>query len=156
MTIEAYTAALRQHGYKLTPQRLAVLRVIVNSHDHLTAEAIYERVRRDYPSIGLVTVYRMLDVMAGLDLICKIHLDDACRSYLVRRSSAHHHHIMCTVCSRVADFTKCDLGGLQRRISAETGFKIQDHLLQFNGLCRECQTKTRQAASGRRGRVGGQ
>ena len=143
MILDRLVGILREHGYKLTPQRRAVLEVIAGSHDHLTPGAIYERVRKNRPTIGLVTIYRMLEVLAGLKLICRVHAEDGCRSYLMRRPSGHHHHIMCTSCGRVDVFTKCDLGELQQRLSKESGFRIQDHLLQFNGVCRECQEITR-------------
>ena len=131
---------LREHAYKLTTQRWAVLEVIASSHDHLTPAEIFERVRKTHPTIGLVTVYRIIDVLASLNLICRVHAEDSCRSYLMRRPSGHHHHIVCSSCGRVDDFIKCDLDGLKRRLAKETGFKIQGHLLEFNGLCRECQS----------------
>ena len=112
--------------------------MIAGRHDHLTPAAIYERVREEYPTIGLVTVYRTLEVLADLDLLCRVHGEDGCRSYLMRRPSGHHHHIVCSSCGEVADFEGCDLSQLQRRLSAETGFRIQGHLLEFNGVCRDC------------------
>lgn len=138
MTPDSVAVILRKHGYKLTPQRRAVLGVITGSHDHLTPAAIYERVRKEYPTIGLVTVYRVLDILTELGLVCRVHAEANCRSYLMRRPSGHHHHIMCTSCGRVVDFTKCDLSELQRRLSEESGFKIEGHLLEFKGLCWEC------------------
>ena len=129
---------LRQHGYKLTPQRRAVLRVIALSRKHLTPAAIYERVRQEHPGIGLVTVYRTLEVLAELGLICEVHAGGNCRSYLMRRPPEHHHHLICSECGAVADFTNCDLSELERRLSRETGFKIQGHLLEFLGQCQNC------------------
>lgn len=143
MTLDRIFGILRQHGYKLTPQRRAVLEVITGSDDHLTPGAIYERVQKNHPTIGLVTIYRVLEILTALNLICRVHTEDGCRSYLLRRPSGHHHHILCTSCGRVDVFIKCDLGELQRRLSEKSGFKIQDHLLQFNGVCRECQQKAR-------------
>ena len=131
--------AIREGGYKLTPQRKAVLGVIAASHDHLTTADIYARVKKKYPTIGLVTVYRTLELLEDLDLICRVHSEATCRSYLLRRSAvSHHHHIMCVSCHKTVDFTRCDLSELQRRLAQETGFQIQDHLLQFQGLCQEC------------------
>ena len=85
-------AALRQHGYKLTPQRREVIRTIASSHGHLTPTAIYEKVHQEYPSIGFVTIYRTLEILDRLGLICEVHSGGACQSYLVRRPSEHHHH----------------------------------------------------------------
>jgi Fur family ferric uptake transcriptional regulator len=141
MPAEKFTTinnTLRENAYKLTPQRRAVFKVIAGSHNHLTPQAIYERVKKKYPAIGLVTVYRTLEILANLNLICRVHAGDNCRSYLMRRPSGHHHHMICSSCGTVIDFTNCDLNALERRLSLETGFQIKGHLLEFNGCCQKC------------------
>ena len=130
---------LRQHGYKLTPQRRRVLNVIGRSREHLTPAAIYEMVRQELPGIGLVTIYRTLEILAELGLICEVHTGGNCRSYLMRRPSEHHHHLICSDCGTVVDFTDCDLSRLEQRLHRETGFKIENHLLEFAGQCQNCQ-----------------
>jgi Fur family ferric uptake transcriptional regulator len=132
-------ALLRQRGFKITSQRRAVLRVIVDCQEHLTPAEIYERVHKEYPGIGLVTVYRTLDVLTELGLICEVHAEDGRRSYLLTRPLEHHHHLICSDCGRVIDFTGCYLGQLEKRLSQETGFKIVSHLLEFTGCCPNCQ-----------------
>ena len=144
MKIEKVTkiaGTLRKHAYKLTPQRRAVIEVINGSHDHLTPQAIYARVKKSYPAIGLVTVYRTLEILADLNLICRVHAEDKCRSYLMSRQSTHHHHMVCLSCGTVIDFTRCNLDKLERQLSRETGFKIRGHLLEFNGQCQACMEK---------------
>lgn len=130
---------LRQRGYRLTPQRRAILKVIAGSQDHLTPAEIYQDVHALYPSIGLVTVYRTLDMLFGLGLICELHAAGSCRSYLLRRPLGHHHHLICSDCRSVVDFTDCDLTGIEKRLTEETGFDIEDHLLEFAGRCPRCQ-----------------
>ena len=130
---------LRRRGFKITPQRRAVLSEILRSHEHLTPAEIYEKVSRAHPGIGLVTVYRTLEMLAELGLICEMHVGGNCRSYLMRRPSEHHHHLICSDCGTVIDFTDCDLGKLEQKLSQETGFKIIDHLLEFRGQCQDCQ-----------------
>ena len=129
---------LRQRGYKITPQRRTVISTIMHSHEHLTPAEIYERVCRERPGIGLVTVYRTLEMLAELDLICEMHTGGNCRSYLMRRPLEHHHHLICSECGIVIDFTDCDLGELEQRLSEENNFKINGHLLEFMGQCRNC------------------
>jgi len=130
---------LRQSGYKVTPQRRAVLRVICNSEEHLTPLALYNEVHKDYPSIGLVTIYRTLETLSELGLICEIHSKGNRRSYLLRRPLVHHHHLICSDCGAVVYFTDCDLTDLEDRLSRETGFVIDGHLLEFSGHCQSCQ-----------------
>ena len=133
---------LRQHGFKITPQRRTILSAITYSHEHLTPAAIHERVQREHPGIGLVTIYRTLEILTRLGLICEVHAGNNCRSYLMRRPSGHHHHLICSDCDTVIDFTDCDLGELEQRLSKETGFKVNSHLLEFLGQCRNCRKKT--------------
>jgi len=132
-------AALRHRGYRLTPQRRAVLEVIAGTDEHLTPADIYHRVRGRHRSIGLVTVYRTLDVLSELGLICELRTEDGGRSYLLTRPSEHHHHLVCSNCGKVVNFTGCQLGELERRLSHETGFQIDHHLLEFTGCCPDCQ-----------------
>jgi len=139
LTERKITTILRREGHKLTPQRRAVLGVIAQSHEHFTPAAIYEKVRREYPGIGLVTVYRTLDLLIGLGLLCEVHTAGNQRSYSMRRPSGHHHHLVCSDCGTVIDFTNCDLSELEQVLSRQTGFKIRGHLLEFRGLCQNCQ-----------------
>ena len=138
LTEKRIASILRRRGYKLTPQRRAVTGVIARSHSHLTPAAVYDRVCKKYPGIGLVTIYRTLELLARLGFICEVHTGDNSRSYLLRRSSGHHHHLICSSCSRVVDFTDCDLGGMENRLARQTGFRIDNHLVEFVGCCREC------------------
>ena len=133
------TAVLKQHGYKLTPQRRAVIKTIASSHDHLTPAGIYEKVQKEHPDIGLVTVYRTLELLTELGFICKVHAEGNCRSYLMRRPLEHHHHLICSDCGVVVDFTNCDFVKLERRLTRKSGFRIDSHLLEFTGLCQNCQ-----------------
>jgi len=140
MTLTANKKAgiLRQHGYKLTPQRHALLRVIAAHHDHLSPDEIYNIAKQEFPDIGRVTVYRTLDILSNLNLVCRVHTADGCRNYMMRRPTEHHHHIVCSVCGKSIDFTHCDLSELVKNLSDKTGFIIEGHLLEFFGKCPNC------------------
>jgi len=137
-TTKRIESALRESGYKITPQRRTVINAIMQGREHLTPAAIYEKTCREDPGIGLVTIYRTLEILMELGLICELHAGGSCRSYLMRRPVEHHHHLICSSCGRVVDFTDCDLSGLEKRLAKETGFKINGHLLEFVGQCRKC------------------
>ena len=138
LTANKIAGILREHGYKLTPQRRALLKVIAAQHDYLSPEALFEKTRQEYPGIGLVTIYRTLDLLNQLDLVCRIHSSSGCHDYIMRRPTEHHHHLVCSSCGRAVDFTDCDLSDLEKRLSAETGYKIQGHLLELWGRCAGC------------------
>jgi len=132
-------SVLKQHHYKLTPQRRAVLKVIGSSQEHLTPADIYEKVQPECPGIGLVTIYRFLQILAELGLICEVRSGDNCRRYIIRRQAVHHHHLICSSCGTVVDFIDCDLSKLEERLFRETGFEMEGHLLEFYGRCQRCQ-----------------
>ncbi|MBC7316499.1 MAG: transcriptional repressor, partial [Chloroflexi bacterium] len=91
------------------------------------------------PSLGLVTVYRTLDVLNALELVRCAHRDRACHGFLPA-TQGHHHVIICQRCHRAVEFPGDeDLEGLFRRIEERTGYRVCDHLLQLAGLCPECQ-----------------
>ncbi|MDD5313357.1 MAG: transcriptional repressor [Dehalococcoidia bacterium] len=139
MTGKSIGLQLRRNGFKLTPQRRAIIDVISGSEEHLTPSDIYSRLQHKYPGIGLVTVYRTLELLENSGLLCEVHIGDTCRSYLKRkRPGEHHHHLVCAGCGKVVDFVDCELGDLENRLTSETGFSIDSHLLEFMGRCASC------------------
>ncbi len=140
LTANKIAGILRENGYKLTPQRHAILKVIASSTEHLTPEAIYEKASVKNPEIGLVTVYRTLDLLSELNLVCRVHASDGCRRYMMRRPTGHHHHLICSECGKVVDFAGCSLADLEERLSKETLFDISGHTLEFYGRCPECRS----------------
>jgi Fur family ferric uptake transcriptional regulator len=129
---------LKRHGYKLTPQRRAVISAIASSPDHLTPSALYQKVRQYFPTIGLAAIYRTLDILVKLELVCELHVGGSCRSYTAA-TPGHHHHLICTDCGEVIDFSGYHLAELEERLCRETGFEIEGHLLEFTGRCQNCQ-----------------
>jgi Fur family transcriptional regulator, ferric uptake regulator len=138
LTANKIAGIIRGNGHKLTPQRHIVLRVMASSHDHLTPEEIYEKSLVEDTGIGRITVYRTLDLLSRLNLVCRVHTEGKCRSYMMRRPAEHHHHLVCSRCGKVVDFTDCSLDQVEDKLSQESGFDIQGHLLEFYGLCRGC------------------
>ena len=134
-------SALKSKGFKLTPQRRAVLEVLTSSGDHLTAAEIYERAHKLNPRIGLATVYRTLDILLDMSLVCAIHSRGSSPAYMATRATDHHHHLVCTQCGTIVHFTECDLDDLELRMALLTGFDIQGHFLQLTGRCSDCQQK---------------
>jgi Fur family ferric uptake transcriptional regulator len=139
LTANRIAGLLRKNGYKLTPQRHLMLRVMASSHGRLTPEDIYHKCLEGDMELGLVTIYRTLALLERLGLVCRTHMGTGSRSYIMRRPQEHHHHLICSECGRVVDFTGCDLSQLQDRLSCENGFNIDGHVLEFFGVCNDCQ-----------------
>jgi Fur family ferric uptake transcriptional regulator len=97
---------LKTEGYKLTPQRRAILNVIAeNEGKHLSTEEIYDIVKVNCPEIGLATVYRTLQLLEKMGVVCRMNFDDGCNRYeLVHHYEDHqHHHLVCLKCGSVEE-----------------------------------------------------
>jgi len=135
---------LKKKGYKLTPQRRAIVdTIVVNEGKHLTAEEIYDEVKKDCTEIGLATVYRTILLLEEIGVVSRLHLNDGCSRYeLVHSDEVHrHHHLICNVCNKVIEVKDDLLEEIEVKIEKEYEFKIVDHVLKFYGICRECQEK---------------
>lgn len=136
---------LKKKGYKLTPQRRAIVdTIVVNEGKHLTAEEIYDEVKKDCPEIGLATVYRTILLLEEIGVVSRLHLNDGCSRYeLVHSDEVHrHHHLICNVCNKVIEVKDDLLEEIEVKIEKEYEFKIVDHVLKFYGICHECQKKS--------------
>ena len=137
MELQEIVDHLRQAGHKVTPQRVAIIKIVSESAELLTPAALYERVRQVAPEVGEVTVYRTLNILSELGLVCVVHTGENTHSY-TSRPPEHHDHLICSECGKVVNFTDCNVSRLEKRLVSETGFTIQDHRLDFYGKCQEC------------------
>ncbi|TAH68018.1 MAG: transcriptional repressor [Anaerolineaceae bacterium] len=141
---EQFKVLLRTNGLKVTNQRIAILEVLNNRPGkHLTAEEIYDYVRKEYPDIGLATVYRTIQLLSELNLIDKLNLDDGYVRYEIgaknqEDSSHHHHHLICLECGNIYAFQDDLLENLENRIKETLGFEVLDHEVKLYGHCKEC------------------
>jgi len=134
-------------GYKLTVPREAVLDVLSGTSKHPSAEEIYFSVHKKYPGIGLATVYRTLELLVQLGLVFKFDFGDSKARYeLVHEvSGEHHHHLVCKNCKRIINYTEFIdeevmlLKKTEKGLSRKYNFKISDHIIQFYGICDQCQ-----------------
>lgn len=131
---------------RMTIPRQAILDILNTREGHLSAEDIYLAVHQFYPQIGLATVYRTLELLTQEGLVARFELGDRKARYEILRSDAsQHHHLICTKCGRVveySDFIDEELDLIKRieaGLTKKYNFKIKTHLLQFYGLCEQCQ-----------------
>jgi Fur family ferric uptake transcriptional regulator len=130
---------LNRSGLRLTHPRQVVMSVLEAASIPLSPQSIHQRSLDAEEEIGLVSVYRTLDLLAELGLVRRVHGHDECQGYVLA-SPGHHHHVICRRCEAAVEFTGMeDLSLLVERIQAQTGFRIDEHLLQFYGLCPACQ-----------------
>ncbi|GBF34476.1 ferric uptake regulation protein FUR [Desulfocucumis palustris] len=136
---------LRAGEYKLTSRREHILRVLLENKDkHLSAEEVYNLVKKRAPDVGLATVYRTLELFLLFDIIHSIDFGDGRKRYEFCSSGTdghHHHHLICTRCGKIIEVNEDLLEDLETRVSKEHDFKIENHQLKIFGTCRECTEK---------------
>lgn len=142
--IDRIKKQLQSKSYKLTPQREATVRVLLeNEEDHLSAEDVYLLVKDKAPEIGLATVYRTLELLSELKVVDKINFGDGVSRYDLRREGAahFHHHLVCIECGAVDEIQEDLLGDVEKDVEKRWHFKIKDHRLTFHGICHRCLEK---------------
>ena len=135
---EVWLESMRASGYRLTTPRRVIVNIIANSGYALEAIEIFDLSRDEYPRLGLVTVYRTLEKLEQLGLVQRVHQPDGCHLYL-RAPKGHEHILLCKSCRRTDYFRGDDLSELIEETSQSSGFEIEDHWLQFFGVCKTCQ-----------------
>ena len=132
------TALLRERGFKVTPQRLAVYDVLAHTTAHPNAETIYRELQPYYPTMSLATVYKALAILCEVGLAQELNLGEEAFRY--DANTAPHPHIRCTCCGRVDDIMgTLSSETLEQQAADETGYAITDHQYYFFGICPECQ-----------------
>lgn len=139
---------MRGFGYRMTVGRESILDILSREEGHLSADEIYMRVYRICPGVGLASVYRTLDTLVGLGLVYKFDFGDGRARYELAdeiKGKGHHHHLVCTKCGKVIDYTDfvdeevALLKKTEEALSRKYKFKIKNHLIQFYGLCQNCE-----------------
>jgi len=123
----------RKPVFRHTVQREAILRALQKARCHLTADEVYERVRRELPRISLGTVYRNLETLAARGLIGRVDLAGQQRRY--EANTAEHAHLRCATCGRIIDLPAVELEGIKREAEEESGRKITGFNLEFTAGC---------------------
>ncbi|KYG30699.1 Fur family transcriptional regulator [Alkalihalobacillus trypoxylicola] len=142
--LERIKKHLHSQGYKLTPQREATVRVLLeHEEDHLSAEDVYLLVKEKSPEIGLATVYRTLELLADLKIVDKINFGDGVSRFDLRQEGAahFHHHLVCIECGSVDEIQEDLLGDVEAIVERDFNFRIKDHRLTFHGICYRCNSK---------------
>lgn len=140
-----YTAIvnrLRENDHKLTPQRLAIAKILARSEGHPSVETIHQALQGDFPTMSLATVYRNVLLIKSLGEVLELGFADGSNRYDGNRPYPHP-HVVCVKCTAIIDPDLESLKDMTAEVSAETGFKILSHRVDFFGVCKACQTSNR-------------
>jgi Fur family peroxide stress response transcriptional regulator len=130
---------LKEHDFRLTPQRMAVLKVLAVSEGHPTVERIYETVSAEFPTTSIATIYKTVNLLKQLNEVLELGFPDGSNRYDGNKPYPHP-HVICTKCKKIIDPNLGSLKDLTQEVIKETGFQIANHRVDFFGTCRDCQS----------------
>jgi Fur family peroxide stress response transcriptional regulator len=134
--LDDLVAKLRGAGYRITPQRLAIIRILVETKDHPSVDEIYRRVQEEFPTTSLATVYNTLERLKEMGEVLELPFSGGSR---YDGLNPHPHpHLRCTVCGAIEDL-EIDLGLAAEVVAARRGYADVRHRLEFYGVCPHCQ-----------------
>jgi Fur family transcriptional regulator, peroxide stress response regulator len=136
--LELFTTTLKQAGMRLTPQRIAICKLLSETDAHPTAFAIYEQIRAQYPSLSLMTVYNTLNTLVNLGVVNalggagddNVHYDG---------NTTPHINLACIACHKIIDIASVRLNDLEGEVASLSGYKVIGTRIVYYGLCPDCQ-----------------
>jgi Fur family peroxide stress response transcriptional regulator len=129
---------LREREYRLTPQRIALLRLLAVSDRHPSASHLYDQIKDHFPTTSLATVYKTLNVLKEIDEVLELGFSDGDNRYDGNKPYPHP-HLICINCQKILDPEVSLAQNLVREVAQSSGYQIVSHRLDFYGLCPDCQ-----------------
>lgn len=133
---------LRDHGHKITPQRMAIVEVIAESKGHPSVENIHDQIKNSFPTMSLATVYRNILIIKSIGEVLELGFPDGSNRYDGNNPNPHP-HVICIKCKKIVDPDLDSLVDMKNEVSAETNFTILNHRLDFFGICSDCTAEKR-------------
>lgn len=137
MTELPIVTAFDRAGYRLTEPRRSLAALIANRDGHFTATELLSDARAMRLHVGRATIFRTLEVLEGLGAVERLDLPSGEHAYVVCEP-AHHHHVVCSRCSRTSEIDDAGLRTVVGEVARRTGYRVDEHRLELFGLCPAC------------------
>ena len=138
--LDQMLAKLKTRNFRITPQRLAILKILAASEGHPSVERIYEQVKENFATTSLATIYKTVILLKHLNEVLELGFPDGSNRYDGNKPYPHP-HIICTRCKRITDPDLGSMPNSRQRQPKKRGIKSWSHRLDFFGICPECQGK---------------
>jgi len=144
---EQFKTILKEKGLKVTMQRIVILEALADRPNyHFTAGEIYKFVKAKKSDIGMATIYRTIQLLAELNLIDKLDLNDGFMRYEIGEKISsikkhHHHHLICLKCGTILTCQDDLLETLEYYIKKTMMFEVANHEVKIWGYCNDCKGK---------------
>lgn len=140
MDEQSVTSLLREKGFKVTPQRLAIYDVLYNTTQHPNAEMIFNQLQPDYPTMSLATVYKTIEILKELGIVQVLNVGED--SFRYDANTQKHSHVCCMHCKRVDDIFEVDSSRFIQEVAGKVSYRLTGQQFYFYGICEECQSET--------------
>jgi Fur family peroxide stress response transcriptional regulator len=140
---QAY-ANLRKLGLRLTPQRMAIAKCVLDTDWHPTADEIYQRIRSDYPTISLATVYSTLETMVRAGMLQAVNTREVVR---YDSHAPRHINLICLNCGKITDVDDEEIASIAKERAGKYSFRIVDQQYSVYGYCEGCRAEVPQRPS---------
>jgi len=138
--LDKLVVTLRERGHRLTPQRMAALKILAASEGHPSVEQIYERMKADFPMTSLTTIYKTVTLLKEMEEVLELGFSDDSNRYDGNKPYPHP-HLICIECRNIVDSEIATLSELSQAVAQRTGYRIVSHRLDFFGICPQCQER---------------
>lgn len=147
--LERFVRKIRERGFKLTLPRQAIVEVLYRAKRHLSAEEVFLKVHGEFPTVGIATVYRTLELLVNLGVIKRYDFGDRKARFELAEGQdvEHHHHFICKECGKVIDFTDFAreeeelMQRIEKNLARKYNFSAETHQIHFYGVCDKCSNK---------------
>ncbi len=139
-SVDKVCAKFRVEGRRVTPQRRAIVRVLLRESAHLTADQVLTHVRREMPSISPATVYNTLHELSEMGLVRELDLGLGLEERRYDVATGRHDHMVCLGCGRIEDVPRRN--GLRSSLKEDHDFEIVDRRVTYLGFCPACATES--------------
>ena len=136
MNTHQLIAKLRSKGYKITPQRIAICELILSSKDHPTADQVYQKVKKKYPSLSLATVYQALHLLTEMGLLQELGFSNGVSRY--DPNTSPHINIVCKACGKIQDYEAEGVKVFWSKTVRNLGFRPIGQRLDLYRYCDQC------------------
>jgi Fur family peroxide stress response transcriptional regulator len=131
---------LKSRDFRITPQRLAVLKILASSDNHPSVDQIFQKVAKTFPTTSLATVYKTVSLLKEINQVLELGFPVGSNRYDGNKPHPHP-HLICMKCEKIIDPDLESLAHVTEELAADTGFRIVSHRLDFFGICPACLKK---------------
>jgi Fur family peroxide stress response transcriptional regulator len=134
--VEQFKKLCSERGLSVTHQRQVIYDALMGMRDHPSPEAIYEKVRRQIPSVSLATVYKNIKTFVDRGILREVSLHHG--STRLETNLDPHHHLVCLRCKTIVDLDDADVEPVRLKAQVPRGFRVHRCSVEVIGLCKDC------------------